>query len=166
MNAYKPWCGTYLLEGNMGGQYHDFFLIPNTTDLEDYQNFKNNSIESAVIHDDLINYINDSLVWIPSKNPCEGGIPNVRGLNNFGLTLFDKQSSEVLILIFRSWRDLFKNAPDILELTVYGEDKLSDSKEKLVLVFNRDEVIKQFDMVILMSERLSEGDFYLLHCGI
>lgn len=33
-------------------------------------------------------------------------------------------------------------------------------------VFNKDEVIKQFEKIISMSAQLAEGDYYLYHCGI
>lgn len=85
-----------------------------------------------------------------------------------GVTLFDKNSSEALISIFSSWRDLFKNAPNTFELTgefVYDECcKTLGEYEKLVC--NRDEVIKLFEKIISMAKNLAEGDFYLYHCGI
>jgi len=34
------------------------------------------------------------------------------------------------------------------------------------LVYNRLEIIKQFEKIISFSDRLSEGKFYLYHCGI
>lgn len=34
------------------------------------------------------------------------------------------------------------------------------------LVYNRNEVIKQFEKIISFSERLSEGNFFFNHCGI
>ncbi|MEH7355137.1 hypothetical protein V7150_16385 [Neobacillus drentensis] len=153
------------------GLEHEFYLISNTTDVKDFWMFreKNNSVfDSVVIHDDLIQYIFDTLEWIPSKNPALSGTPNGRGLNYHGVTLFDKQSSVTLISIFSSWRDLFKNAPNILELTgefVYAKSgKMLGEYEKKV--FNKDEVIKQFEKIISMSVQLAEGDYYLYHCGI
>ena len=150
---------------------HEFYLISKTTDINDfwmYRERNNSFIDSVVIHDDLIQYIMDSLEWIPSKNPSLLGTPNGRGINYHGVTLFDKQSSETLISIFASWKSLFKNAPVKFELTgefVYGEaDNQEGDYEKLV--FNRDEVISQFEKIISMSETLAKGEFYLYHCGV
>jgi hypothetical protein len=154
------------------GFEHEFYLISNTADVKDFWKCRENNnsvIDSAVIHDDLIQYIFDSLDWIPSKNPALPGAPEGRGLNYHGVTLFDKQSSVTLISIFSSWRDLFKNAPNTLKLTGefvfdYENDKILGGYEKLV--FKRNEVITLFEKVISMSAFLAEGDYYLYHCGI
>lgn len=151
---------------------HEFHLISNTSDVKNFWMYRENSnsvIDSVVIHDDLINYIFDSLEWIPSKNPELSGTPQGRGLNYHGVTLFDKQSSESLIRILSSWRDLFKSAPKTLELTgdfvyVGKNEQILGEYEKLV--FDRDEVITLFEKVIAMSVYLAEGDYYLYHCGI
>lgn len=34
------------------------------------------------------------------------------------------------------------------------------------LVYNRHDIIKQFEKIISFSDRLSEGEFYLYRCGI
>lgn len=153
------------------GLQHEFYLIPNTIDVKEFwEHMKNNNsvIDSVVIHDDLIQYIFDSLEWIPSKNPALRGTPNGRGLNYHGVTLFDKQSSPTLERVFCSWRDLFKNSPTTLELTgefVYDEnDEILGEYEKLI--FNRDEVIRDFEKIISMSLKIAEGDCYIYHCGI
>ncbi|MBE1557135.1 hypothetical protein [Sporosarcina limicola] len=150
---------------------HEFYLIANTTDVKDfwmYRENNNNVIDSIEIHDDLIQYIYDSLEWIHSKNPGLRGTTNGQGINYHGVTLFDKQSSVDLLNIFSSWRDLIKNAPATFELTgkfFYDEEgKIGREHEKLV--FNRDEVIKLFEKMILMSRQLDEGNLYLYHCGI
>ncbi|MBL3644636.1 hypothetical protein JMN23_19950 [Bacillus sp. RHFB] len=150
---------------------HEFYLISKTTDIKDvwmYRERNNSVIDSIVIHDDLIQYIMDSLEWIPSKNPSLHGPPSGRGINYHGVTLFDNHSSETLISIFSSWKSLIKNAPDKFELTgefVYGEADNQEGDYKK-LVFNRDEVITQFEKIILMGEALAKGEFYLYHCGI
>lgn len=58
---------------------HEFYLISNTTELKDFWMYtENNSnvIDSIIIHNDMIQYIYDSLEWIPCKNPALRGIPN------------------------------------------------------------------------------------------
>lgn len=152
------------------GLEHEFFLIPNTIDVKVFWLDRDNKcvIDRVEIHDDLIQYILDSLEWIPSKNPALQGIPDGRGINYYGVTLFDKQSSSTLVNVFTSWRDLFKNAPTTLELTgefvYYEKDEMLGEYEKLV--FNRDEVIMLFDKIISMATQLAKGNCYLYHCGI
>ncbi|MFJ7755832.1 hypothetical protein ACQKGI_21580 [Peribacillus muralis] len=150
---------------------HEFYLLPKKIDVNDFWTYiecRNNVIDSVAIHDDLVQYIMDSLEWIPSINPALRGTPSGRGINYYGLTLFDKQSSKTLISIFSSWRSLIINAPDEFELTdafFYGEDGNQEGQyEKLV--FSRDEVITQFEKIISMSENLAAGECYLYHSGI
>ncbi|WP_285767393.1 hypothetical protein [Peribacillus sp. SI8-4] len=151
------------------GSVHEFYLIARTTDTKDFWMYKesgNGVMDSAVIDDDLILYIMDSLEWIPSQNPAKRGNPSGRGINYHGVTLFDRQASKTLMGIFMSWKNLFKNAPASFVLPgayVYG-DKQEGNYEKLV--FSRDEVIAQLDKMISMSEALAKGECYLYHCGI
>ncbi|EPY08664.1 coagulation factor 5/8 type-like protein [Paenibacillus alvei TS-15] len=150
---------------------HEFHLIPITIDIEQFwMNRENNPkvIDSVVIHDDIVLYVSDTLKWIPSRNPALHGTPASAGINYHGVTLFDEVSARNLKSVFSSWRDLFLNSPTVLELT--GEFVMveggvqSGHYEKLV--YNRLEIIKQFEKIISFSDRLSEGKFYLYHCGI
>ncbi|PGM49020.1 hypothetical protein [Bacillus sp. AFS053548] len=109
------------------GLEHEFYLVPDTVNVSRIWKLRenNNDIESVRIHDDIIQYIMDSLNWIPSKNPSISGNLNRKGLNYYGETLFEQQASEKIIAIFTSWRDLFINGPKVLKLRgvfVYGED--------------------------------------------
>jgi hypothetical protein len=147
------------------GLEHKFYLIPDTTELTDFYINKKNIIDSVVINDDVILYILDSLYWIPSKNPSSRNQIVGKGLNYYGLTLFDKQSSEALIGVFSAWKSLFKNAPEVIELT--GEFVFSDGEEGEYekIMVNRGELIMQLDKIISMSRLLADGN-YLYHCGI
>lgn len=63
---------------------HEFYLISKTTVIKDFwihRESSNDVIESVVIHDDVIQYIMDSLEWIPSQNPAMRGNPSGRGIN-------------------------------------------------------------------------------------
>jgi hypothetical protein len=149
---------------------HEFYLIPISTDLKGFWSNKdkdNSIIDKVVIYDDIIQYISDTLEWIPSKNPAKLGNPIGQGINYYGVTLFDNESSIRLKSIITSWRDLFNNAPDTLFLTgnyVDGDNELDGGYDKIVI--NRDEVIKQFNKIIAFAECLSKGHYYLYHLGI
>lgn len=150
---------------------HEFYLIPNTIDVERFWRHRENNlnvIDSVVIHDDIILYVSDTLKWIPSRNPAINGTPNGAGINYYGVTLFDVDSAITLKSIFSSWRDLFLNSPTVLELT--GEFVMVEGGEQSghyeKLVYNRNEIIKQFEKIISFSDKLFEGKFYLYHCGI
>jgi hypothetical protein len=119
---------------------HGFFLIPKSVDITRFwMNTENNPeiIDSVGIHDDIIQYISDTLKWIPSRNPAKNGNPKGMGINYYGVTLFDQDSSEELNNIFISWRNLFKNSPKVLKLTgeftsIIGEEN-SGQYDKLIL---------------------------------
>ncbi|MFD1676401.1 hypothetical protein [Alicyclobacillus fodiniaquatilis] len=150
---------------------HDFYLIKGTADIQDYWRHRadaHNVIDSVTIKDDVIQYILDTLDWIPSKNPALDGNPNGRGINYHGVTLFDKKSSHSLKAIFTAWRDLFANAPNQMELTgeFITESGLESAGRYETLSLDRDEVIKVFEQIIAMSERLNQSDMYVYHCGI
>lgn len=78
--------------------------------------------------------------------------------------------SDTLKCIFSAWRDLFLNSPDVLELigefamTEDGDGVKSGHYEKLV--YNRDEIVRQFEKMISLSDKLSESNLYLYHCEI
>ncbi|SFC93718.1 hypothetical protein SAMN05443252_10914 [Bacillus sp. OV322] len=151
------------------GLEHKFYLVSETIEINEIWTLIENIrvIDNVVIHDDIVHYISDSLEWIPSKNPAKKGNPNGRGINYYGVTLFDEQSSKLLKGIFTSWRDLFENAPNTFEITgnfVYGDNEQDGEYERINI--NRDEVINQLGKIISMSEHLAKGNCYLYHLGI
>jgi hypothetical protein len=157
------------MEGKMGLE-HEFYLVEDKIDLNEVwmlRENKNKVIESVAFHDDIIQYILDTLKWIPSKNPAYQGNTNGKGINYYGVTLFDKQSSESLKGVFTSWRDLFKNAPGTFELTgsFVWEDNEQDGVYERSNI-NLDQVVTQLEKIIFMSDQLAKGDFYLYHFGI
>lgn len=63
---------------------HKFFLVPNTVSYQELMgnNEKNpDIIDSIDLSDDLIQYIADSLNWIPCKNPAMSMTREVKGIN-------------------------------------------------------------------------------------
>ena len=151
------------------GLEHRFYLMCETIGINDIWTLRENNrvIDNVVIHDDIVQYISDSLEWIPSKNPAEKGNPNGQGINYYGVTLFDEQSSKSLKAIFTSWRDLFENAPNTFGITgnfVCGDNEQDGEYE--IINIKRDEVVNQLGKIISMSEHLAKGNYYLYHLGI
>lgn len=110
----------------------------------------------------VIDYIYDSLTWIPCMNPALTGNPKQVGFNNIGITLFDEYSSSSLISIFTAWVDLFKNGPSRIQKLIYFHEESAED----ILSFERDETIEKIEKIIYLSRQLSEGKYYLFHCGI
>ncbi len=150
---------------------HEFYLVPHTVDIRHFWMERKNHpsvIDSVVIPDDFILYIIDTLNWVPSKNPASRATAPGKGLNYYGVTLFDAESAPALKGICTAWRDLFQYAPKMIELT--GDFVMADGTEQEghyeKLVFNREEIIHCLDKMIAYSNRLVEGDLYVYHCGI
>ena len=95
-------------------------------------------------------------------NPAFPGNPKQVGINEIGITLFDEHSAFSLISIFTAWRDLFKNGPSVIEKLIYYHEYTDDD----ILSFDRDDTIEKFEKIIYISKQLSDGKYYLYHCGI
>lgn len=150
---------------------HEFFLVPNTVAYSDLtkRNEQNiDIIDSIMMPDDLIQYVADSLNWIPCKNPAISMTEENTGINYYGVTLFDQTSAATMKSIFTSCLSLFTNAPEKLELT--GEFVHSSNKkvlgERERLVFSRNDVLELLKRLLSMIERLGEEKLYLYHWGI
>ena len=153
------------------GLKHEFYLVKDLYEMEEVLNIKEGAaliLDSVIIDDDLILYISDSLTWLPSKLVNFQGMSDYTGIAYYGITLFDQQSAPLLNRIFCGWRDLFQNAPLKLELTgsyilSVGEDDIGEYEK---LIFQKEEVLRQFEKMITLAERLAGGDCYVYHIGI
>lgn len=150
---------------------HEFCLVPKTVNyFERIMSGEKDSdtIGSVAIPDDLIQYILDSLNWIPSKNPAKSMTREEKGINYHGITLFDQTSAAVMKNVFAAWHTLFTNSPEKLELT--GEFLVSSRKNILGeyerLVFNRNDVLDLLERLLSMIDRLEEENLFLYHLGI
>ena len=150
---------------------HEFYLIKKTETQDDKfflnfyrnrENLKDIIVDSISVDINVIDYIFDSLTWIPCMNPAFPGNPQQVGINHIGITLFDEHSAASLISIFTAWRDLFKNGPSVIQKLIYFHDYSDDD----LLSFERDATIEKFEKIISMSKQLSEGNCYIFHCGI
>ena len=153
---------------------HEFYLIKKTEKQDDVfflnfyrnrENLKDIIVDSISVDIQVIEYIFDSLTWIPCMNPAFPGNPQQVGINHIGITLFDEHSAASLISIFTAWIDLFKNGPSVIQKLIYFLDYQENPDEGL-LSFERDATIEKFEKIISMSKQLSEGNYYIFHCGI
>ncbi len=150
---------------------HDFYLIKKTeTQDEDFlkyfwrdkEDYKDLIVEYIGLEDNIVEYIYDSLTWIPCRNPSLPGMPKQISFNNIGITLFDENSATSLISIFTAWSDLLKNGPkEILKMIYYH----NYSEDELVR-FDRDYAIAKFEKFSSISKQLSKDKYYIYHCGI
>lgn len=155
------------------GLEHEFFLVT----YDEYEKmgyegyyFSNEKLSNAVlIHDDIVQYIQDTLNWIPSINPAmnyEKGF----GLNNYGITLFDKEGAEVIVSLAKSWADIFSIGPSTLKLTgnycFTGNDTYMPEGSYEIIEISRDKLVESFRKLQLFSEKVISNKYLILHYGI
>lgn len=150
---------------------HKFYLIKKTETQDDdfflnfgmdTDNYKDLIVDYSIVNNNVIEYIYDSLTWIPCMNPAFSGNPKQEGINEIGITLFDEHSASSLISIFTAWRDLFKNGPSVIKKLKYYHDYTDEG----LLTFDRGDTIEKFEKIIDISKQLSDGKYYIYHCGI
>lgn len=155
------------------GLEHEFFLVTYDEYEEigyDGYHFLNRGLNNVVlIHDDIIQYIQDTLNWIPSINPAMNYQKGF-GLNNYGITLFDKEGAEVILSLAGSWAGLFSRGPSTLKLTgnycFTGNDTYMQEGSYEIIEIARDKLIENFRKLQLFSERVISNKYLILHYGI
>jgi len=146
---------------------HQFIVLPKTEYSEkwlDWSFMKKQNVEIANIHDDIIQYILDSLKWIPTTNPS---IPDKGyGLNNYGITLIEKEGIFQMQKIFEAWIELFSNAPDITILTGNYEFKENGKGRYQKIKISKQKLLDDFSKIVAFSKLSFEKDYYVVHYGI
>lgn len=145
---------------------HQFVLIPKADYSDrwlDWSFMNHEPVERVSIHDDIIQYINDSLKWIPTVNPCVS--KSRYGLNIHGITLVNDEGAALLRNIFDSWSSLFSNGPEILILT--GSYRITNGKGMYQKIeIKKKEITQSFNKICDFSIKVIENDSYILHYGI
>jgi hypothetical protein len=165
----------------MAGLFHDFIVLSRMDyDYTDYMKLINHP-EALHVHDDIIRYIGDSLVWVTCYSPGKNRMPKHKGLNLYGPTIIKKDGAETAWRIFRAWAELFACGPEELEITgsyiVTGEEENAGSGYQVTAVdsgsyekirISRDRLVGQFQKLAAYCYEVIEGadDVYLLHLGI
>lgn len=153
----------------MAGLNHDFFLLSRTEHpVTDYSRFINDP-RAVVLHDDLIDYLYDTLHWIPSFNPARG--EPTTGLCRCGVTVIQTEGASQAAQVFSSWADLFSVGPKSLRLTggwTWIEGQPDTEGEYARLVFDGPETIGSLRRLAAYARQVAEsdGDLYILHIGI
>lgn len=144
----------------MAGLNHDFLLL-STRECRytDYMKWINDD-RAILIHDDIMNYMHDTLKWITCYNPARKMMRH-KGLNFYGPTVIKKDGAVDAQKVFITWATLFSAGPKRIKLTGEGAD-LS------CITINRDEVVENLRTLAKYSKSVanSDGSLFLLHLGI
>ena len=153
----------------MAGPNHDFLLLSRSEHpFNSYDRFINDP-RAIKLHDDLVGYLFDTLMWIPSFNPARGEAST--GLCRWGPTDIHTDGASQAVLIFASWADLFSVGPELLRLTggwSWTDGQAESGGEYERLEFDREETVAALRRLAADARRVAAGgdDLYILHLGL
>ena len=120
------------------------------------------------LHDDLIQYMGDTLKWLPTTNPSRNE-PG-QGLNLYGRTVLAAAGASMAAKLFEGWAGLFRLGPQQLALTgdwsqIEGDP---DSSGYERLHFDRDATVAVLEGIASICRRAasSKGKLVVVHLGI
>ncbi len=134
---------------------HEFKIVP-----DDCYDKEILAAETMSISDDLIRYVNDSLLWIKT---LWNGKKETNRLNYYGYTVIMGESLQKLKGIVEAWIYLFQNAGDIIVLT---GDFLIDEDKYEKIEFTKEECLAQLRSLKEMCEKAEIENKAILHEGI
>lgn len=148
---------------------HDFILLDRAVDGEwELLRFIHDP-RAIHLHDDLIQYMSDTLKWIPTHNPSTN-LPCC-GLNMYGVTLIEQNGAFTGQKIFRAWARLLESGPSTLELTggygwIEGEPQETGRYERLQ--YSRENTVRVLDTLAdyCAEVQIANGRLYIYHCGV
>ncbi|MBW4497909.1 MAG: Coagulation factor 5/8 type-like protein [Oscillatoria princeps RMCB-10] len=122
------------------------------------------------IHDDLIRYINDTLLWVPCTHLSGLKKKMSYGLMLYGDTIIKQEGAEIFGHVIESWANLFSKAPSKFELTggvmVQSDRRLTDPMEFYKIEIERDVVVENLRTLANYAKQAAAGDYFILHIGI
>jgi len=158
----------------MAGLNHDFMLLAcEQHPIKDWNLWYHNP-NAILIHHDVLEYMADTLKWIPTYNPATKR--QCQGLNWYGPTVILEAGAEIAAKIFYSWADLFTCGPEDLRLTgAFGwqleNDPDKDGFERVVpdsagyerLILGRDKLITSLRILAFYADRVRQTRRCILH---
>lgn len=160
---------------------HEFWLLrEKENNYRDYHKFLSRQDAPIKLHDDLLRYFTDTLLWVPTLNPAKAGLPKGYGLNWYGPTIINQSGGALLHQICTSWAQLFKCGPVRLKLQggfslqwpfeesehLVREEQLATFGHSTYLTVERDWLVQTLTTLAFFGERSATGEFFLLHLGI
>jgi hypothetical protein len=120
------------------------------------------------LHDDILQYMSDSLAWIPSYNPLKR--EEQHGLNFCGITAITNSGARIAADVFRTWALLFSLGPERLKLTgpwtsIVGS---SEGGKHSVVRARRKLLVNTLEALSRQCEEgaKSKNGSFILHLGI
>ena len=147
---------------------HDFLLLNKLEHAyTDYVKRINNP-NAIQIHDDLMNYIGDSLKGVTCYNPARK-MEVQKGLNFYGPTVIKNDGAKDAERVLSAWVNLFSSGPKRIQLT--GTYSSTEGKPGIgsysSITIDRDEIVDKLKTVASYANRVASSDeLFILHLGI
>ncbi len=176
---------------NAFGAYHDFWLIrPDEIEFEQFQHYFGRKDAPIRLSDDVINYIENPLKWVPNIYPGRHETSTGYGLANYGVTIIAPPAGERFRQICLGWAQIFAQGPEPLILTQGwtciddGERAVTNnyvavdwslsgtSKEALAawhpyrFRVSRADLVRDLEHLGEFGAQVASGEYFLLHLGI
>lgn len=150
------------------GQVHRFFCLnENNVSYEKYQDYFAIEADLIICHD-LIGYIYDSLLWVPSLYLSGAKYKKSFGLFLNGDTIINSEGAAIFRGVIQAWVDLFSQAPEEFELTgtlLLDAEKRSKGEFRKIKV-ERNAVVENLSTLVRYANKTIDGEYYILHLGI
>jgi hypothetical protein len=146
---------------------HEFYCLnEGKFNYANYQSYDKKDSQ-VTIHDDLIRYINDTLMWVPCIHLSGNHYKETYGLSLYGATVINQDGASMLTHVLSSWENLFSKAPTNFELnggvTVKSDGTVGDFHKIRV---ERDEFLNHLNILINYANKTLKEEYFILHFGI
>lgn len=148
------------------GPYHEFFVLEDTTHPQSEYMKWGLASGSLQVADDIIDYLYDSLQWIPTVNPANPAGWAGHGVNRWGPTIIHRTGATTARQVFSAWADLFSAGPPELTLRGAWTTWPDGAQDYQTLVVPREGLVEQMRGLAGYADRCIRGDFYMLHIGV
>jgi hypothetical protein len=148
---------------------HKFFFVQKEVDYSAYREYYKMEPD-VIIHDDIIRYIRDSILWVPSIQLSYSHQKKSYGLYEYGDNIIDINGSEIFYGVVSAWKDLFSQAPETFEITLSvmcdheGVAKYPIEFRKISI--QRDILIDNLQKLSNHAKKTTDGEGYILHLGM
>lgn len=146
------------------GPCHDFWLFrEGERSYKEYRDLYKRRDAPIRISEDVIQYLNQSLQWVPTSTG--------QGLNLYGVTILNRASGECLQKICSGWAQILSQGPETLVLS-FGWMRIQDEEGKEAegqpyrFRISRDELVQSLEKLAEYGGLIASGDYFLFHIGI
>ncbi len=139
--------------------HHEFLLLEEG--VHPYREYMRHlhSEQALKVDDDVLQYLGDTLRWIPTRNPADVDAAPRAGLCWYGPTIVNREGAAEAARVFDGWRNLFAAGPAELELALGGQPATRRT-------FPRDPLLVLLGTLADWSRRAETGRNYILHLGL